>query len=153
MPRFKAVGGYILAALAVPLVLAVFMGQNYWMKEVVAITGVKVSPWLTGGDVIRTIDHGEYQTAIHEQVFQGLLGEKKEGLVQIDWNSAQNLPDSIYEDVDYDADGENDFHIALDTKSNQAYVLPLQTGVIGLEKSYVLKDGQAVRVSVKNPRR
>jgi len=42
---------------------------------------VKVSPWETGGDVINTIDHGEYLTAIHEQVFQGLLGEKKEGLV------------------------------------------------------------------------
>jgi len=31
--RFKTVGGYILAALAVPVVLAVFMGQNYWMNE------------------------------------------------------------------------------------------------------------------------
>jgi len=153
MSRFKTVGGYILAALAVPLVLAVFIGQNYWMKELVAITGVKVSPWETGGDVINTIDHGEYQTAIHEQVFQGLLGEKKEGLVQVDWQPAENLPDHIDEYIDYDADGKNDFYIELDTKSNQAYVLPLQTGVIGLGKNYVLKDGQAVRVRIKNPRR
>ena len=153
MSRFKTVGGYILAALAVPVVLAVFIGQNYWMKELVAITGVKVSPWETGGDVIITIDHGEYQTSIHEQVFQGLLGEKKEGLVQVDWQPAKNLPDHIHEYVDYDADGKNDFYIELDTKSNQAYVLPLQTGVIGLKKSYILKDGQAVRVRVKNPRR
>jgi len=151
--RFKTVGGYILAALAVPVVLAVFMGQNYWMNELVAITGVKVSPWETGGDVINTIDHGEYLTAIHEQVFQGLLGEKKEGLVQVDWQPAENLPDRIDEYVDYDADDKNDFYIELDTTSNQANVLPLQTGVIGLKKTYVLKDGQAVRIRVKNPRR
>jgi hypothetical protein len=132
--RFKTVGGYILAALAVPVVLAVFMGQNYWMNELVAITGVKVSPWETGGDVINTIDHGEYLTAIHEQVFQGLLGEKKEGLVQVDWQPAENLPDRIDEYVDYDADDKNDFYIELDTTSNQANVLPLQTGVIGLKK-------------------
>ncbi|HWP97588.1 MAG TPA: hypothetical protein VN426_12150 [Syntrophomonadaceae bacterium] len=153
MSKLRAIIGYTLAALAVPLVLAVFMGQSFWMKELVAATGVKVSPWLTGGDVIRTISHDEYQISIHEQVFQGLLSEKKEGLVQVDWKPAKNLPDRIDEDIDYDGDGKNDFHIALDTKSNQAYVQSLQTGVIGLEKSYVLKDGQAVRVRIKNPRK
>ena len=153
MSRFKTVAGYTLAALAVPLVLAVFIGQHYWMQELVTITGVKVSPWETGGDVINTIDHGQYQTTIHEQVFQGLLSEKQEGLVQVDWQPAANLPDHIDEYIDYDADGKNEFYIELDTKSNQAYVLPLQTGVIGLEKNYLLKDGQAVRVRIKNPRR
>lgn len=150
--KVKAVIGYTLAALAVPVVLAVFIGQNYLMNGLVTITGIKVSPWMTGGDVVQVIEHGAYKTSIHETVFGGLLGEKGEGLVQVDWTPAQDLPEIIEEEVDYDRDGKNDFKVQLNTKINQGQITSISPLVVSLEKTYLLKDGRAIRVWIKNPR-
>lgn len=150
MTQIKAILGYTLAALAIPMVLAAFIGQNFFMNSLVSVTGVKVSPWQNGGAVLTCIDHGAYKTSIHQQVFDGLLGPKKEGIIQIDWTPAAGMPENISEDIDYDGDGQTDLHVDLLTSTKQAQIVPFSPAVVSLEKVYVLKDGLAVRVRLKN---
>lgn len=142
--------GYTLAILAIPLAIATFIGMNFFSQKLVEITGIKVSPWSTGGEVAKTIDHGHYRTLLHRPVFDGLFTEKSEGFVQIDWEPGDSLPTTIVEDFDYNADGTTDFRIEYDTKTNTANLTSYNPSVISLEGSYMLKQRRAVRVALYN---
>jgi hypothetical protein len=152
MAKLKAILGYTVAALMIPLALATLMGLNDWMRLLVSTTGLTVSPWFTGGEVIQTVDHGDYQTRIHRPVFDALIGERSEGFVQVDWTPPTAVPARIDEQVDFDGDGQVDFHIELDTQTRQANLTPLTSQVLGLEGVYRLDDAWAIRVTLKNSR-
>ena len=92
MKRLFSFLGYTWAAIALPMVLATFVGNNFWAAKLASSTGVTISPWFSGGEVARTIDHGTYQTQIHRPVFEGLFREKKKGFVQVDF--VVSSPDS-----------------------------------------------------------
>ncbi len=150
MSKLKTFLGYVLAALGLPIILATFMGQGFWMKSLVSATGLRVSPWYTGDGVARIVAHGSYETRIHKPVFQALIGERPEGFVQVDWAAAGNVPAQVAEDIDYNGDGQADFRVELDTTTQQAKLTPYTPQVIGLQGTYRLKDAWAVRVNLKN---
>ena len=153
MRRLPAVLGYALAALALPIVLATFVGLSSWETGLVRATGVRVSPWFTGGEVAATVSHGPYETRIHEPVFQALFGERREGFVQLVVAPADSLPEVVDEAVDYDLDGSVDFRLRLDTATDSAEIDATDPRVIGLQSVTRLDDGVAVRVAVRNARR
>lgn len=153
MDKLRTILGYLVAALGVPLLLATFVGMNVWAPALVSATGVTVSPWFTGDTVARTIHHGDYRTEIHKPVFQALIGERKEGFVQVDWTPTGLLPQQIDEEIDYDGDGQPDFRVVLDPQAVQATLTPLTPAVLGLEGTYRLDTALAIRVQLKNPRR
>ena len=153
MRKLKALLGYALAGLALVIVLATLMGMSAWEKALVAATGVRVSPWFTGDDVVRTDSHGRYEMRIHRPVFQALIGERDEGFVQVDWAPADSLPAGVEHAVDYDGDGTVDFLVRLDTDQGRADVTPVGPEVLGLRDIYRLDDGWAVRVNLRNTRR
>lgn len=153
MRKLGAVLGYALAGLALLIVLATLMGMNTWEKLLIDATGVRVSPWFTGDEVVRTVSHGGYETRIHRPVFQALIGERDEGFVQVDWAPADSLPAGLDDAIDYDGDGAVDFLVRLDVGGGKAEVTPLDSDVLGLRGTYRLDDGWAVRVDVRNTRR
>jgi hypothetical protein len=62
----RAVLGYTIAALSIPLMLFSFLGAAGGLDEVVAeASGLRIAPDSTGGEVVETIDHGAYQTHVH----------------------------------------------------------------------------------------
>ena len=136
----------MLASLMVPVVLVTFLGMDFWAHKLISITGVHVSPWYTGAEVVRKVGHGQYETRIHRPVFDGLLWESRQGFVQVDWAPVQSIPSHIDEEVDIDGDGIMDFRVQLDTSENAARVTPLNRGVISLEGIYRLKDARSIRV-------
>jgi len=143
----KSVLGYTIAVLALLIALATFIGMESFGRKLVSVTGIKVSPWMIGGEVVRVIEHEGYQTVIHRPVFDGLFGERKEGMLQIDWTPQQGLPlSSIDELIDFDQDGKEDFHIVLDPESNKADLEAINPRVISIEGCYALKDGRAARL-------
>ncbi len=148
MNRLTKVTGYTLAALMVPLVLASLMGMDFWGHKLVSITGISISPWYTGSEVVRKIDHGKYETRIHRPVFDGLLWQTRQGFVQVDWAPLQSIPSSIDEAVDCDGDGIMDFRVELDVPANTARVTPLNKRSATLEGIYQLKDAHSVRVTL-----
>ncbi|MBN2430915.1 MAG: hypothetical protein JXQ27_05540 [Acidobacteria bacterium] len=151
--RIKAMLGYSWAALALPLVLATFIGMNGWARGLAAITGVKISPWFSGGDVVRTVEEPGYRVLIREPVFQALVGERDEGFVQIDWvPTGETLPAQIRSDIDVWPDGSPEFTLHLDTVTNEVRLEQHSPLVLGAGRVLNLGQSRAVRVELRNPR-
>lgn len=160
MTRFKTFLYYSWALMGVPIVLATFMGMNFWAKKLVAITGLEVSPRFTGGQVINTVKHDEYKTLIHRPVFNGLIRERRNGFVQIKWkpNEARPsksgrdealLPRLIDEEIDFDTDGRSDFRIRLDTQTNEAELQAFNDEVVSPGEVLVLGNERIIRIALK----
>lgn len=154
MKYISSILKYLWALLAVPIILATFIGNSFWAEKFIAVTGLQISPWDTGGEVVQTVDHGRYQAIIHRPVFDGLIAERRKGFVQVSWRSSDGvLPEIIDDEIDYDRDGIKDFRIQLDTGRNKAEITALTPYVIKLGGVYNLEKERAVRVSLKNKRR
>jgi len=154
MKMVKAICGYFLAMLGVPLVLFALMAPGGELGErFISATGLTLSPWIDGGEVVQTIDHGRYQTHVHRMVFDALIGERKEGFVQVDWLPPYTLPALIDEEIDIDGDGQADFRVEVVTATKEATLTPYSPLILELEGTYGLEDSLAVRVTLKNPSR
>jgi hypothetical protein len=150
MQTLKKITGYTLAVLATPLVLATFMGLNVWPGKMAEATGVQVSAWYTGGEVVRTVKREGYEVRIHRPVFDGFLWETSEGFVQIEWAPPDSVPPVVTEDIDFDNDGATDFRLELDKQKVAARLTNQTSRVIGLERAYKLRKSYAVRVLLRN---
>ena len=154
MKILKAICGYALAVLSVPMVLIGIMGPRGGLDELfISATGLTVSPWVSGGEVVQTIDHGTYQTHVHRMVFDALIGERKRGFVQMDWVPPDALPAHIDEEIDADGDGQADFRVEVDTANKETTLTPYASWVLEVDGTYRLKDSLAVRVILRNPSR
>ena len=149
MKTIKGILGYMWAFLAVFIVLATFFGSDYFSGKLASATGITISPWYSGGEIVRTIDHGAYKTYIHRPVFDALIGEKKEGFIQLKWEPHAGLPLKIQEKIDYDDDRKEDFLITLNTKTGDTTITTQSPTVLSVEGSYKLKKGWAVRILLK----
>ena len=150
MKRIKGIFGYLWAGSTILIVLAAYAGNGFFSRQLATATEIKVSPRFTGGEVVKTVEHDSYRTSVHRPVFDGLLGPRSDGFIQVDWRPAATLPPVIQEKIDYDGDSREDFVIVLDTVKQTAAV---STDVAGVEKTgqvYRLKDGWAVRVPLTN---
>ena len=154
MATLKSVLGYIVAALSILIMLvgvATFgMGQGGPFAEAI---GLKHSANWSGGEVVRTVDHGAYETQVHRMVFDALFWERREGFIQVAWAPLDALPARIDEEIDADGDGQADFRVEVDTANKTSTLTPYATWVLDLEGTYRLNDTLAVRVRLKNPSR
>jgi hypothetical protein len=149
MTKIKAILGYIWAMFAVFIVLATFMGNDYFSERLASATGIKVSPWFSGAEVVHTVDHGAYKTYIHRPVFDALIGEKKEGFMQLNWEPYAGLPSVVQEAIDYNGDGKEDFLITLNTKTGDKSLISYNPTVRAIEGPYRLTKGWVIRVVLK----
>lgn len=154
MAKLRSVLGYVVAALSIPIMMAGVAGFGLPLGEAfISATGLKHSANWSGGEVVQTLPHGTYQTEVHRPVFDALIGEHKEGFIQVAWRPADGLPARIDEEIDADADGQADFRVELDTSTQQATLTPYSPNVLELEGVYDLGETLAIRVALKNPRR
>jgi hypothetical protein len=152
MNKLKSIFGYLLAALGVPIILVTFLGAGSWMNLLVSTTGLEISPVYTGGEVKYSSTQDGYQIEIHETVFAALLGESKEGFVQVDFGP-KSAVGQIDAEIDYDNDGTADFRVQWDTTEMDATLTPYSPLVLGLEGTYELGEAYGVRVNLKNPQK
>jgi hypothetical protein len=148
--RLQTLFGYTAAVLMLIVALATFIGMNYFSHKLVGATGLKISPWFSGGEIVQTIDRGAYKILQHRAVFDGLIGQKTEGFVQIDFAPLAGLPDRINEKIDFDLDGKIDFALEYDVVANTAVITAHNPRVISLAGCHVLKERRAVRVRLRN---
>jgi hypothetical protein len=152
MKTIRSALGYGWAFLALPLLLATFIGMNHWSTLLARATGVTVSPWITGGPVTRTLPHPGYETRIHRPVFDGLWGQRAQGFVQVDWvprNNSSALPAEITEEIDYNADGQPDFRVQFNNQTAAVTVTPLSPRVLGLNRVFHLSHNRSLRVTLR----
>jgi len=148
--KIRSYLAYSWAILAAPIVLATFMGNEPLSKKLVEVTGLHVHPIYTGGEVAKTIDHGTYQTLLHRPVFDGLVGETDTGFVQIHWQAKDaNLPASIDEQIDFDADGTNDLRVRLNTATQGINAEISDARVVSVDHAIVVPNGRIVRVNLR----
>ena len=152
MKKLYATLGYAWAVLTILIVLATFLGNNYFSQKLAGATGVTVSPWYSGGEVTQINEHGTYRTFVHRPVFDGLVGERSEGFVQVDWKPTDGLPPVIGEAVVLSGDEQVQLSIRLDTKTGMATVDSDSPAVLGLDQAYRLNNGWAVRVLLHKSR-
>jgi len=150
MNNIKSILGYMIAALCIVAAFVTFVGNTYFGKLIVSGSGITISPRITGGRVVKTIDHGDYKTEIHETVFQGLFSDREQGFIHIEWVKTSKIPDMIIEDIDYDNDKQIDFRVEYNTIDNEAKITPVNPNVISLADQYMLSEGFAIRVLLKN---
>lgn len=148
--RIKTFVGHTAAVLSAVIALAVFLGSGYFAQKLVGATARQVGPQYTGGEIVRVIEHGRYKTLQHRALFDGLIGEKTNGFVQIDYVPASALPERITDDIDFDLDGEADFRLEYDAAANSAILTPYNDRVSDVEGCYTLRERRAVRVYLLN---
>ena len=136
------------AVLCLVIVLATFMGSGFWERTLAKGTGIHVSARFSGGEVRQVIDHGAYQTLLHRLVFDGLLSDRTEGFVQIDWvpGKNQSLPTRLEEDFDIDGDGSNEIRIRVDMRSGKAELLHQTPWVLGVDPLIAADSERILRV-------
>ncbi len=153
MAKLKSVLGTLWALTALPLLLVMFFGYGHWPRLLVAVTGLQVSPWYTGGEVVSTIPREGYDTLVHRPVFDALVGQRSQGFVQVDLVPPEGgvLPTVVEESVVVQDNPALAIRVRVDTAARTATLGASGTHVIGVEGVYGLKSGLAVRVSLRNP--
>jgi hypothetical protein len=151
MQKLRSGLGYTWAALCLLVVLATFVGLGFWERALAKETGIHVSPRFSGGEVRQTIDHGSYRTLLHRPVFDGLLRERDDGFVQIDWvpQKGQKLPAVLEENFEIDGDGSAEFGIRIQTAAGKVTLLHPKPQVVGLEPLVTVDSERILRVLLR----
>jgi hypothetical protein len=146
MGKLKPILGYTWAVAAVFIVLATFLGNAYFSRELASATGVTVSARITGGEVVQVSDHGPYKVLVHRPVFDGLLGDRSTGFIQINWEGAGGLPPVVEERVELGGKRPVRLLVRLDTRAGEAAARDFAGARLPVESVYKLPSGWAVRV-------
>jgi hypothetical protein len=155
MQKLKAGAGYAWAGLCLLIILATFIGLSSWEQILAKSTGIHVSPVFSGGEVQKTIDHGSYRTLLRRPVFDGLIGERTNGFVQIDWvpDEKQPLPALIEESLDIDSDGAIEMEVRIEPASGRVQLGPKAPWVLNPEPLISAGPERILRVALRNPHR
>jgi hypothetical protein len=147
MKKVKTVLGIFWAVLCLVLIIILFPGLNGFSAKMASLPFMKINPNLTGGDISKQIVMESFTLVVRKPVFDGLIGERKKGFVQLDW---RGTPSEIINDsVDYNSDGKTDFIVRIDRKNNSTELRPLSPEVISAGISTPTSYGWCLRVNLK----
>jgi len=139
--------GVIWALLGLVLMIILFPGLNGFSRSFSTLPFMKINPRYSGGEESFRKSEGAFTLVVHKPVFNGLIRDRKDGFVQIDWRGA--VPDKIFDTIDYNRDDIPDFIMKIDTKKQVSDCLPMEGSVIGLRISTPTSFGWAVRVNLR----
>lgn len=128
----KTLLGLIYFTITIAIAIVLFMNIGKWGDVFYKKFNYKVSQKFLGGKIISVIDNGEYFTRIHKPVFDGIFNSAKKGFIQIDWLSNKQLPENIFERVDYDYDGKIDFNVYIYPLKENAKLIKYNDKIINL---------------------
>lgn len=146
--------GYSWLITALTVSITGFMNLESVAEVLFVKGGFQVTENWRGGAIDYVKVHEDYQTIVHQPVSAGLLTEKGQGFIRIDWVSAQGLPEIIFEAVDYDSDGRVDFTMELNTIDNRVNFHSERSKDFMLmdEKLLVFEESRSIRIKIKRHR-
>lgn len=147
MKTIKIAAGITWAFLCLIIIIVLFPALNPLANSTAKLPFMKINPNYTGSYVVKEIVKQNYTINIRKPVFKGLIGEKQNGFVQIDWRTSK-LPSSIIDTIDYDDDSKKDFIIQIDSLNAQSKITPLNPKVGEIKVSTPTSYGWAVRVGL-----
>ena len=151
MAKLTSILGYAMAVLSGLVMVATVPAMQALGVPLITGTGLRLAAKYDGGEVVRTLDHGAYRTQVHRMVFDALIGETREGFIQVGWVPRDGLPPRIHEEIDADGDGKADFRVEVDTVNKKSVLTPHAPWVLELEGTYRVTKELMVRVRLRNP--
>lgn len=143
--------GYLWGVILIVVVLFVFFGLDIWSLQLSKLPFMKIHPRYAGGEIVETIDEGSQKWVIHQPVFDGLIGPREQGFVQVQVVCADPIPPEIEKTIDYDQDGAADFTVYIkNTEHGAPEVVALADHVVGLGQWARISDGWIVRTIIQN---
>jgi hypothetical protein len=107
---------------------------------------MKINPNLTGGEAAEQIVMKSCTLVVRKPVFDGLIGERKYGFVQLDWRG--KLPDIVCDTIDYDMDKKPDFAIRISRSEPSTVLKSLNPKVRKVGISTPTSYGWSARVKI-----
>jgi len=146
MKKVKIISGIIWAFLCLILIIVLFPGLTGFSASLSRAPFMKIHPRYSGGDIEKQIVKTGYTLDIRRPVFKGLISDRKQGFVQLDWRGT--LPEKTGDTIDYDLDGNPDFYILIDTKTQKSELTSFSTKVEDVMVSTATSYGWAVRINI-----
>jgi len=147
MKKVKLIAGITWAFICLILMIILFPGLNSFSSSAAKLPFMKINPNYTGGEVIQQMISETCTLEIRKPVFDGLIREKNNGFVQIDWRG--KIPDKIADTIDYNLDGIPDFCILVDKLNSKTELNSLNSNVKNISISTSTSYGWAVRVELQ----
>lgn len=147
MKKIKIIAGITWALAGLLVIIVLFPGLNNFSASAAKLPFMKINPNYTGGEVMLQRVNANCTLDIRKPVFDGLLGERKKGFVQVDWRGG--VPENIADSIDYDLDGVSDFYIKIDRTLNKSEIEILNNKAIGFSVSAPTSYGWASRVEIR----
>jgi hypothetical protein len=147
MKKIKIIAGLTWSFAALLLILILYPGINSMSSAASRLPFMKINPNFTGGPIEKQIVSEGCTLSIHKPVFDGLLGERKSGFVQIDWRG--NIPEVINDTIDFDSDCKADFSVSVNRILNKTTLSKTNLNVKDLNVSASTSYGWAVRIGLQ----
>jgi hypothetical protein len=146
MKKIKITVGIVWAILCLILIIILFPGLNSFSSGVAKLPFMKINPNFTGGEAAEQIVMESCTLVIRKPVFDGLLRERNNGFVQIDWRG--KIPEVIIDTIDYNMDKEPDFSIRIDRSKPSTILQPMNPKVKKMGISTPTSYGWSARVKI-----
>lgn len=147
MKKVKIIAGVTWAMAGMILIIILFPFLNSFSSSVAKLPFMKINANYSGGTAASEIIAEGCTIVVRKPVFDGLIGERKNGFVQVDWRG--NVAEKMSDSIDYDLDGAPDFLVQIDRSSIKTLLVPLNPMVTDLKTSTQTSYGWAVRVGIK----
>jgi hypothetical protein len=146
MKKIKIAAGIFWAILCLILILILFPQLNTFSSGVSKLPFMKINPNFTGGEVAERIVMESCTLVVRKPVFDGLIGERRHGFVQVDWRG--KIPDIINDTIDYNMDKIPDFAIRINQSEHLTLLNPLNPKVREVGVSTPVSYGWSVRIKI-----
>jgi hypothetical protein len=147
MKKIKIIAGITWAIICLIIMIVFFPVMDSLSASAAKLPFMKINPNYTGGVVEQQMVEKSCTLDIRKPVFDGLIGERQKGFVQLDWRG--DIPDKIVDTIDYDQDNIPDFTIAINRTDSKTLLNVLNSKVLGVSVSTQTSYGWAVRISLK----
>jgi hypothetical protein len=148
MKKIKIIAGITWAFAGLILILVLFPGLNSFSASASRLPFMKINPNYTGGEIARQIVSDGCTLDIRKPVFDGLIGKRKNGFVQLDWRG--KVPETINDTIDYNNDGHSDFLVIINRKESKTELASYNPLVKKLGVSAQTSYGWAIRVELNS---
>ncbi len=149
MKKILSLPGYVWALACFLLIPVTFMKNDFLAEKLSLLSFMKVHPRFSGGEINRSYLSDGLHITVNKPVYGGIRQRGKHGFVQVRFSAIRTLPDTIYQAIDYDVDGIDDFRVTLVPKTGSTELVSLSASVIDLAVSTPVKNDWVVRVNLQ----
>lgn len=143
---------YLWGAILPVVVVALFFGLDQWSWLLANLSFMKIHPRYSGGEISIKVEEPGVKYVSHDPVFDGLIGVRQNGFVQIDIHVSDDGVYPLKKEFDYDQNGVSDFALLIESPVNKMPRLISDSPVVGGLAGWAMtSEGWVVRIAIKNP--